>query len=376
MISDPVDRWKRRIGENSWITYKVYWRKFLKFTNTTEPAELLKLSKQEAADLVETFYDDMKQQGLSSTTCHNCYTIVRSFFVHNGLELGKFPKKFGGEVQYEEGYRMTQQEVYELIEAIQKWHYKFWAGVCFQGGQRVSICAALKFKHIETRNWQNARVVIFKVPAFLLDSRGKNVNKWRIKYRFALLDDTIRYLQFHVKERKLDGEEITSESWLIVTRHNKPPQYKCMTNIVKLAAVKIGIQSYTTTAIGQKKSLIHPHVGRIYFKAQLRQAGVDPDLRNFMMGHKLPYGGAYDKFDEAEIVEAMERSRLLLAIAPKVVTDVEWQKKRMLAQGARFMPPEKLIQLESLMKYATTQDELDKVLEEFKNGRVKLKSIR
>lgn len=158
--------------------------------------------------------------------------------------------------------------------------------------------------------------------------------------------------------------------------YGKPPMYNHITRLVKKAAETIGIQHYTRTSRGQNKSLIHPHVGRIYFKAQLRQAGVDPDLRNFMMGHKLPYAGAYDRFGEAEIVDSMEKARLLLAVAPKVVTDVEWQKKKMLEQGAKFLTPEKLIELENVMKYTTTQDELDKILEDLKNGRTKLEALR
>jgi len=48
----------------------------------------------------------------------------------------------------------------------------------------------------------------------------------------------------------------------------------------------------------------------------------------------------------------------------------------MLEQAAKLMPPEKLIQLDNLMKYATTQEKLDEIWEDLRNGLTKLETLR
>ena len=78
-------------------------------------------------------------------------------------------------------------------------------------------------------------------------------------------------------------------------------------------AEKLGFQSYVVTKRGQKRAQVHGHSGRAYFKTQTRKAKIDPDLRDFLIGHKVPFGGAYDKFTQAEIVQVIEESQALLS---------------------------------------------------------------
>jgi len=376
VISDPVERWHRRLGDSTWEAYSWYWQKFLKFAEVADPEKLLDLSSREASDLAVEFFDFLKSQGYSTKSCSLGYTTVRSFFTHNGVQLEKFGKKFSGYVQYEEGYLVTQQQVFQLIEAIPKWRNKFVTGLCFQGGQRSGIATALKLKHIETRNWQSARIVVFAVPRFLPNAKGRNVNKYNIKYRFAVLDDVARYLVLHLQKREKNGEVIMRDSWLLRSlREKMPPSRSHISEVVKEAAERIGIQRYTQTSRGQKKALVHPHIGRIYFKTQMRQAGVDPELRDFMMGHKPEFGGAYDKYVESEIVNAMEQARTRLALVPERLSRLE-QRKQNLIDAIKTMSPEQVDLYTPQIIRAQTDDELNEVIDSFKNGRVKLEPVR
>ena len=60
---------------------------------------------------------------------------------------------------------------------------------------------------------------------------------------------------------------------------------------VRGLAVKRGLQEHYG-----KRYLFHPHGFRRYWKHQLRMGGVDPVLLDYMMGHVVGYGGAYDRW--------------------------------------------------------------------------------
>ena len=67
-------------------------------------------------------------------------------------------------------------------------------------------------------------------------------------------------------------------------------------NIVRRAAENRGIQKKF-----EKRYLFHPQGFRRYWKHQLRMGGVDSDLLDHMMGHVLPYRGAYDRWTIEDI---------------------------------------------------------------------------
>lgn len=142
MISNPVERWKLRLGESTWKTYEPKWNTFLRIMKIADPKELLVMSQQDASDLAVEFYDYLKREGYSKQSCTLGYATVRSFFSHNNKPLEKFHKKFSGKTQYEQGHSMTQKEVFQLVEAVPKWYKKLAVAICFQAGQRRGVCTA------------------------------------------------------------------------------------------------------------------------------------------------------------------------------------------------------------------------------------------
>jgi len=380
MISNPVDRWKSRIGESSQRTYLPIFENFKKFSSKTSE-QLVQLTSQEASDLAAEFYDSLKSKNYSSKSCSTAYGAIRSFFAYNGVRLEKMSKKFSGRTQYEGTRDLIQLEVYRLIEAIKDYRDKGAVGVCFQGGQRDSVVANLKIKNILTKNWENASVVMFDVPEFLPNEHGRNVNKREVKYRFGILNDVARFIKLHLDERRDAGEKIEYGSWLFRSRMIgkaqksnyadscvRPITPDYINHLVVAAAKKIGIQEYVKTGRGRQKAVIHAHRAREYFKTQTRMAGVDPDLRNFMMGHQMPYGGAYDKFAEFEIVDAMEKSRSRLSLTPEPLDELERRKQSILDSARLVLPPERFEKLEQLMMQAKSSEEFEVALDSFKNG--------
>lgn len=348
------------------------------------PAQLLKLDSMKATDLAAEFHSYLQRQNYSSNSCACAYTTVRSFFAYNGVKLAKAGSKFEGLTELESRKVLTQKEFFQLIQAVPNYRDKGAVGILFQGGQRNGIVCCLKLKHIITRNWESASVVVFDVPRFVPDENGKNVNKRRIAYRFGILNDVARFISIHLENRRKAGEKLTSESWLFRSRvvgktkvtfsdSRVSPIKQCYLNqVVKRAAERTGIQSKVKgrrSAIGSARHSVHAHSGRLYYKTQMRLAGVDVELRDFMMGHKVAYGGAYDKFGATEIVNAMKQARSRLALTPELLDQLNRRKQDILNSARRFMPDERFAELEQLMVRAKTIDELEDALDKFKKGK-------
>jgi hypothetical protein len=387
MISDPVARWKSRLGESTWELYEKWWAKFVEMFKIGDASELTKMTQQEADDIATEFFDRLKVMGYSSNSCTGGYTTLRSFFAHNGIRLGKSGSKFRPTVELEPRFTPTQKQVFDLIYAIPNVRDKAIAGVLFQGGQRDGVASCLKLKYIVTPNWRDAKVVIFDIPAFVSDMHGRNVNKWKCPYRFGVLDDVAGFIKLHLAERESFGEKLSGESWLFRTKsvghrirtdYSDPrsePIKRCYVNqMIKFAAVKIGIQSETKGVRSVRKAL-HAHVGRRYFKKMMRLSGVDPELRDFMMGHKVKYERAYDEYDDVEIANALEQARPRLTLSPQPLDEVERKRQSFLDAGRVALSPEKYAELEKFLLTCKSTAELEVALDKFKNGKIVLEPI-
>jgi len=65
-----------------------------------------------------------------------------------------------------------------------------------------------------------------------------------------------------------------------------------------------------------KRYLFHPHGFRRYWKHQLRMGGIDSDLLDYMMGHVLPYGGAYDRWTVDDIRKQYRQAENYVSLRP------------------------------------------------------------
>lgn len=387
-ILDPVKRWKSHIADSTWERcYKQHWDNFVELFKVEDPTELVSLTQQQASDLALQYREHLESKGYSSKFVCSGYCAIRSFFAYNGIRLEKMSQNFAGHVQYRSYVQIEQKDVFALVEAVPSYRDKFAASLCYQGGQRDGLVEALKLKHIVTKDWQNAKVSVFDIPELLLNYKGQNVNKRKVKYRFGLLDDAMRFLKLHLEERARAGEKLTPESWLVRSRslggrkrgtfadpESMPITADYVNTVVKKAAARIGIQSSVLTNLKRKQHQITAHNGRLYFKTQMRDARVDLELRNFMMGHKVAYGGAYDKYREREIIEAMEQARSVLALTPQSITEVELRKQTILDNAKLFMDSETFEQLKQFMVHARTTEEVERALENF-NGRGRLRRM-
>lgn len=261
-------------------------------------------------DQMKIFYNILISEGKSSKTAVLTYQCLRSFYKWNDVPIGRAPRGFKGKVEYGSSHVLTPEEIIKMVNASSSLRDKCIIIFLAQSGQRRGILTALKYKHVKLCLENVDYPLIVEVPDVLRDAKGVNVNKLGEAYRFALGNDSIQYMRKMINERIQDGEVIDHDSWLFrsysqeITGNRKNPvraaknyQGKSLTSaairdIVYYAALKANIQEKASG----KRYEIHPHIFRRYWNMRMQEAGLSEDLRDFMLGHKLPYGGAYSRW--------------------------------------------------------------------------------
>jgi len=304
-------------------TYLYPLKKYVKFTGM-KPDELVvsgRKNPEKTHDLAKMFYNNLD---LASTTKMLCYQTIRSFYRANHISLSRKPATFRAVVEYESRRLYTQQEVTQLVDIAGAFRDKAIIAFLAQSGQRVGILTGLRLGEIDVD--QESPLVV-EVPAVLRNKHGVNVNKAQIAYRFALGEDTKNYLKLMVEDRIHRGELLSEDSWLFrsysirisdriikkvkLSTPGEPLSGSQIWKIVHDAATKRGVQK----KFG-KRYLFHPHGFRRYWKHQLRMGGVDPNLLDHMMGHALPYGGAYDRWTLEDIRSQYKRAENMVSLRP------------------------------------------------------------
>lgn len=326
-----VTRWFVNIPNRG--TRRVYLRALVKFVDFAggNPDELIDLGRkgvEDAHDLLKMFYNSLS---LASKTKMTMYAALRSFYRANGVVLSRKPRTYRAAVEYEPRRLYSQDEVAWLVDTAHNMRDKALITLLAQSGQRVSVVVSLRTRHIDVN--QSSPIVV-DVPAIFRNKHGINVNKAQVPYQFALGEDSKVYLSLMIQERAERGEPLSSESWLFrsyserlaekevrkvkLSKPGKPLSVAQVGNIVRHAAEKRGIQQ----RFG-KRYLFHPHGFRRYWKHQLRMGGVDLGLLDHMMGHILPYGGAYDRWTVDDIRKQYKRAENYVSLRPLVAVTRE-----------------------------------------------------
>ena len=310
-----VTRWLNNFPDrpNTRRSYLLMLKKFVDWTDLDPDTLIVKARKNQSYihSRMKEYYNMLIGEGKSLKTAILAYQSLRSFFRWNDIVLGRTPRSFKGRVEYESTHVLTPEEIAKMVDVCSTIRDKCLIVFLAQSGQRSGILTALKLRHVKHGLDKDESPLIIEVPAILRDKKGLNVNKLGEAYRFAVGKDTIKCLRKMVEERMENGEPLDDDSWLfrsysktkivkgrkVLVRMSKMEKGKPITSttireIVDEAASKAKIQAKAS----EKRYEIHPHIFRRYWNMRMQEAGLSEDLRNFMLGHKLPYDGAYSKW--------------------------------------------------------------------------------
>ena len=327
-FQDPVEIWlSRPLRTSSKASYRQTFAFYCRLAEKT-PLQLVELAKNDlpgAKNLISMVTNRMVKDGFSPARYSGVYATVRSFYKANGIDLGEYDTSYKRTVRYEGDRVFSPEEIARMVDVATTVRDKAIVLFLVQSGQRVNILHALKIHHVKEALKDGAKgPYVVEIPEFLSDNKGENCNKQSVKYRFPFGEDAANYLRLMTNERRRDGEQITDESWLFrsyavnlagmdkghhVIKVKKNTQGEPITaaainaEIIRKIAVSTGLQKFVETKRRTKNGAIikrgeiHPHAFRRNLKHWLREAGVyDNEFMNFIIGHKIAYGGAYDKF--------------------------------------------------------------------------------
>lgn len=344
-VDDPIERWLNSVSEGSRRTYTCYLLKFLRWTGYNQ-YELLAKAKADvvwADELVKKYYWTLKEDGSSSNSRSLAYYSIRSFFTWNHLRLGRTPRAFVGRVTYESGRVYTQEEMSRIVDASMGFRNKAVSAVIALSAQRDALLAALRWGMIRAQV-EKGGIVLVEAPGEFLNGKGRNVNKTGLPYRFAWGSDATRYVQLMMKERMEGGEPINDRSWLFRSHtvrrgklllklpKNEPGHALTGQGINKIfeeAAQRAGLQEYTHTNLGARRAVFHAHGCRRYMKERFRVAfrgEIDVEFLDFILGEKVQYDGAYDKFSASYVREMYAKAEPYLSINEATVVKKELDK--------------------------------------------------
>jgi len=296
-------------------TKKVYLFRLSKFCQWIgkDPDTLIREAEKNlsaAHNQLKEFYNKLLGEGKSLKTASTSYQCLRSFYRWNDVILPRAPRSFKGRVEFASRRVLSQQEISIMVGACSTIRDKALITFLAQSGQRSGVLTALKYKHVRRGLENNENPLLVEVPAVLRNDKGININKLGEAYRFAVGRDSIMFLKMMIEERRRDGEPIDGESWLFrsyskggengkstptkISKSERGPPLTSVSirEIVHEVALRAGIQGKAS----DKRYEIYPHVFRRYWNMRMQEAGLSEDLREYMIGHRVPYEGAYSRW--------------------------------------------------------------------------------
>ncbi len=323
---ETVQRWLANIVKDSTRrAYLAALELFVEFVDM-DPDRIVAVGRNHPDRIHHHMKMQFKSSDLSSNTRMARYQALRSFCSANRVQLAKKPRTFRAVPEHEPREIYDPQEVVELIDAATGFRYKAVIAFLAQSGQRVGVVTNLKLEHLDL---DKEPPLVVQVPPVLRDTQGRNVNKVETPYEFAIGEDTVQYLRLMVAGRENRGEPLDRESPIFrsyaagnpkdppkkkdYSRPGPPLSTSATSQMVRDTAKKAGIQRKHG-----KRYLYHPHGFRRFWKHQMRRAGIDQDLLDYMLGHRLPYGGAYDRWTLEDIRREYRKAEPHLRVRPRL----------------------------------------------------------
>ncbi len=319
-----------KIRENRVRLIKLYcqWRKL-------GPSELIeestRIGSKKTEQKLKEFYDWLRtdyvipekggrrkgEKGLAPRSAGRVIEDMRVFYKENDIPIGNLhlptPRKL------KENFRkfLSAQDVKRMIDVCERLRDRAIVLCAFQAG--------LAMKELISLNYGDVAEGLDKgeIPITLHLMREKE----GIEYYTFLGEDAIDTLRCYLKLRKkgsryLAPEDLKNDSPLFISESNRRRKERVrayesgINRAIQAAALKAGM-----IADDEKKRTINTagiHALRASFSTILRDQGVPPDYVEEMLGHRLPYDGAYMRPTVNRLKEKYQKAYPALSIKPVV----------------------------------------------------------
>ena len=263
-----------------------------------------------------------RRKGLSKNLSAMYTTSIRSFYRRNGYPLMSKSKR-GVSKKENRKMSMTPKIVKRLVDHAPTLRDKAIILFMFQGGFDISTLSSIDYGDVareldEGEDGDGDPLMITVVR-----------EKEEVEYFTFVGKDAIDAVKAYLDERKHKGEELTYQSPLFVKEGKKKRKGERITpnlvqNMLRGVAMASGVVSKEAMNSADFNPA-RPHALRAGFSTVLRLNGFSDMLVEFMLGHSVPYNGAY-LIPPPEKIREMYRDvepQLSVNEATKSVSDLE-----------------------------------------------------
>jgi integrase len=295
-------------GTPSLKVYAAYVGAFCSFLNKT-PDQVIEEAKQR----VLVLYDPETRQGAleeykkklllerrSNASVREAINYVKTWLKINGikLDLSNFtlPK-----AKTREKDELPTDEQLKLIMRNATLRMRTTIAILASSGIRVSALLGLKLKDVVLDYDPTTGISKIVVP--------EELSKNGFSYVTFMSSEATKLLKQYLAVReKRHGEKITSESYLIVGKRNKPLKYDTFRIIYKRLLQRCGLEKKSF-----KHHIYHIHVLRKWFRTKAEE--LTPSIRERLLGHKGGYlDESYFRITEEQLLNEYKKIHASLLI--------------------------------------------------------------
>ena len=272
--------------------------------------EILSLPEEEIKKCIRRAVLTKNEEG-HYVAGRNLFYVARRFLELNGREvhfnrtekkvlLKRKPKKIAKQ------HIPSREEIYRMADAMPNKGARQHARgnaitLClWQSGVRASCLCSWLYGMFKDKLWSQPKipvpikVVAYRPPGVFDCAQDTKLSSYNVNYYYTFLHEEAAWaLRTYLDERIADGWKPKDSDPVFVTEgtasQGEPVDSSHLLGIVKSAAQQIGIDPET----------IWTHCLRKAFRKTLYRGGVDPDVAEALMGHKLPAsrGSYFDYHD-------------------------------------------------------------------------------
>jgi len=325
-----VRRWYDNVARGSIVTADVYLRRLGHFCNDLKitPEKLLEMSESQLYDLFLDTVSKMEQEGRSGSYIHSILKAVKSWLLHNRIEVkGRIKIKGVQDTPTLKDERVPTKDELKRIFLAGDEKARVASVMVAQSGLRIEALGnylgndGLRISDLPELIIKDGVVEFAQVPAIVIVRR--ELSKARHQYFSFLSEEGCGYLKDYLELRIREGEEITLDSAIVTPKQRMKPFIRA-TNIGDAIRESVRKAGFSW----------RPYVLRSYFDTQLMLAEskglVLRDYRQFWMGHKGDIENRYttnkQRLPESVIEDmraAYERSQEFLQTKEKEETSEE-----------------------------------------------------
>jgi integrase len=268
--------------------------------NHVSPDELLGLNDEEIKGCIRKAIMHKRAEGSAGAARVMFYT-VRRFLELNGREISfnktekkvllkRIPKRIGKE------YIPTREDVYRMIDsfpdhgALPRKRGQALILCDWQSGVRATCLCSWTYGMFKNQLWPTIKFpvhikVVAERPEGVSDcAQDAKLSAYSVNYYYTFLaEEAAQALKDYLEQRQKEGwnpqdsDPVFVTHGTVTTENGKPLTSQHVVEIVKSAAKMIGIEP----------NKIWTHCLRKSFRKTLYTSGVDPDIAEALMGHKL-----------------------------------------------------------------------------------------